>query len=33
EGLWRPLPTPPALPSQRFADDGPRGFGLLQRDR
>jgi glucans biosynthesis protein len=27
------LANPPALRSQRFADDSPRGFGLLQRDR
>ena len=33
EWIWRPLANPPALRSQRFADDGPRGFGLLQRDR
>ncbi|TXD71819.1 glucan biosynthesis protein D, partial [Ralstonia pseudosolanacearum] len=28
EWIWRPLANPPALRSQRFADDGPRGFGL-----
>jgi len=33
EWIWRPLANPPKLRSQRFADDGPRGFGLLQRDR
>ncbi|MDF7041553.1 glucan biosynthesis protein, partial [Escherichia coli] len=33
EWIWRPLANPPVLRSQRFADDSPRGFGLLQRDR
>lgn len=33
EWVWRPLANPPMLRSQRFADDSPRGFGLLQRDR
>ena len=33
EWIWRPLVNPPALGFSAFADDHPRGFGLLQRDR
>ncbi|KLI98753.1 glucan biosynthesis protein D [Luteimonas sp. FCS-9] len=33
EWLWRPLENPRALRFNAFADDNPRGFGLLQRDR
>ena len=33
EWLWRPLENPRALRYNRFADQTPRGFGLLQRDR
>ena len=31
--LWRPLGNPRELRVNRFMDDNPRGFGLLQRDR
>ncbi|MGY6548128.1 MAG: glucan biosynthesis protein [Roseinatronobacter sp.] len=30
ELLWRPLSNPAELQMSAFADDGPRGFGLLQ---
>ena len=30
ERLWRPLSNPAALEMSGFADDGPRGFGLVQ---
>ena len=30
ERLWRPLANPAQLALSAFADDGPRGFGLLQ---
>jgi len=33
EGLWRPLVNPRELRVSVFADDNPRGFGLLQRGR
>jgi glucans biosynthesis protein len=33
ERIWRPLNNPPATTTSVFADDNPRGFGLLQRDR
>jgi glucans biosynthesis protein len=33
EWLWRPLVNPRVLRVNRFLDENPRGFGLLQRDR
>ena len=33
EALWRPLVNPRELRVSVFADDNPRGFGLLQRAR
>lgn len=33
EMLWRPLANPAALEVSSFVDDGPRGFGLMQRAR
>ncbi len=33
EWLWRPLVNPHALEVNRFMDQAPRGFGLIQRDR
>jgi glucans biosynthesis protein len=33
EWLWRPLGNPDKLRLTSFADENPRGFGLLQRDR
>jgi glucans biosynthesis protein len=33
ERIWRPLRNPPHLTTNAFFDQGPRGFGLLQRDR
>jgi periplasmic glucans biosynthesis protein len=33
EALWRPLANPRDLRVSVFADDNPRGFGLLQRGR
>lgn len=33
EWLWRPLINPHELKVNRFADENPRGFGLVQRDR
>ncbi|HUN24754.1 MAG TPA: glucan biosynthesis protein [Steroidobacteraceae bacterium] len=33
EWLWRPLVNPTELRVNRFMDDHPRGFGLVQRDR
>jgi glucans biosynthesis protein len=33
EALWRPLANPRELRVSVFADDNPRGFGLLQRSR
>lgn len=32
EWLWRPLTNPRATTFNAFADKGPKGFGLLQRD-
>ena len=33
ERIWRPLTDPPRVITNAFADDGPKGFGLIQRDR
>jgi glucans biosynthesis protein len=33
EWIWRPLANPAQLRFSAFADERPRGFGLLQRDR
>ena len=33
EWLWRPLDNPAKLQVNRFMDDNPKGFGLIQRDR
>lgn len=33
ERLWRPLGNPTALALSVFADDSPKGFGLMQRSR
>ena len=33
ERLWRPLSNPNGATVNSFADHGPKGFGLLQRDR
>ena len=33
ERIWRPLVDPLAVRVNAFADDNPRGFGLMQRDR
>ena len=33
EHIWRPLNNPPRTTASNFADQAPRGFGLLQRDR
>jgi glucans biosynthesis protein len=33
ERAWRPLNNPPRVITSSFADENPRGFGLLQRDR
>lgn len=33
EWIWRPLNNPAALRFNAYADESPRGFGLLQRDR
>jgi len=33
ERAWRPLNNAPRIITSSFADDNPRGFGLLQRDR
>ncbi|MCK0166734.1 glucan biosynthesis protein G [Jannaschia sp. S6380] len=33
EMLWRPLANPTTLQVSSFVDDGPRGFGLMQRAR
>jgi glucans biosynthesis protein len=33
EWIWRPLVNPAQLKFNSYADDNPRGFGLLQRDR
>ena len=33
ETLWRPLANPTRLQISSFVDDGPKGFGLMQRAR
>lgn len=33
EQIWRPLNNPVRTTASAFADDNPRGFGLMQRDR
>jgi periplasmic glucans biosynthesis protein len=33
EWLWRPLENPDKLQVNRFMDESPKGFGLIQRDR
>jgi glucans biosynthesis protein len=33
EWLWRPLVNSPAVRVNSYADESPRGFGLMQRDR
>lgn len=33
ERIWRPLNNPPRPQTNSLADRGPKGFGLLQRDR
>ncbi|MDQ0140713.1 glucan biosynthesis protein [Cupriavidus necator] len=33
EHIWRPLNNPPQTTASAFADENPKGFGLLQRDR
>lgn len=33
EWIWRPLTNPPFLRFNAYADENPRGFGFLQRDR
>lgn len=33
ERVWRPLNNPQRTTASSFADDNPRGFGLMQRDR
>src|SRR5215212_5655575 len=33
ERIWRPLNNPPWIITSAFADEHPKGFGLLQRDR
>ena len=33
EWLWRPLINPSVVRVNSFLDDGPRGFGLMQRER
>jgi periplasmic glucans biosynthesis protein len=33
ERIWRPLNNPPRIMASSFADERPRGFGLMQRDR
>lgn len=33
EWIWRPLTNPARLRFNAYADENPRGFGLLQRDR
>ena len=33
EWLWRPLANPKTIQVASFADENPRGFGLVQRDR
>jgi glucans biosynthesis protein len=33
ERIWRPLVNPPDVRVNAYADENPRGFGALQRDR
>jgi glucans biosynthesis protein len=33
ERIWRPLIDPPQVMTNSFADENPKGFGLIQRDR
>jgi periplasmic glucans biosynthesis protein len=33
ERIWRPLNNPPRIVTNTFADENPKGFGLIQRDR
>ncbi|QID18300.1 glucan biosynthesis protein D [Nitrogeniibacter mangrovi] len=33
EWIWRPLTNPATLRFNAYADENPRGFGLMQRDR
>ena len=33
EWIWRPLVNPPTVRVNSYMDDGPRGFGLMQRER
>jgi periplasmic glucans biosynthesis protein len=33
EWIWRPLSNPKSVRVSAFADENPRGFGLVQRDR
>jgi glucans biosynthesis protein len=33
ERIWRPLIDPPAVQTNSFLDENPKGFGLMQRDR
>ena len=33
ERIWRPLINPPRVQTNAFMDTGPKGFGLMQRDR
>src|SRR5205809_4117572 len=33
ERIWRPLVNPPQVMTNNFADNNPKGFGLIQRDR
>ncbi|MDK3019892.1 glucan biosynthesis protein [Pseudodonghicola flavimaris] len=33
ERIWRPLNNPPRVMANSFATRGPRGFGLMQRER
>jgi glucans biosynthesis protein len=33
ERIWRPINNPPRTTASAFADERPRGFGLMQRDR
>jgi glucans biosynthesis protein len=33
ERIWRPLNNPARIVASSFADERPRGFGLMQRDR
>jgi glucans biosynthesis protein len=33
ERIWRPLINPPQVMTNSFADENPKGFGLVQRDR